>query len=137
MTTMNERNAGVIEEFRANAGQIGGRFKGAPMVLLTATGAKTGQRRTTPLVCLPEGDRLYVFASRGGAPHNPAWYHNLRANPKVTVEFGSETYEAEAKVLTGEERDRVYARQSELRPQYAEYQRNTTRKIPVVALVRI
>ncbi|MSQ41278.1 MAG: nitroreductase family deazaflavin-dependent oxidoreductase [Dehalococcoidia bacterium] len=137
MTTMNERNASVIEEFRPNGGKIGGRFMGAPMVLLTSKGAKTGHRRTRPLVCLPEGDRLYVFASRGGAPNNPAWYHNLRANPKVIVEFGTEAYEAEAKVLTGEERDRVYARQSELRPQYAEYQRNTTRKIPVVALVRI
>lgn len=136
MTTMHERNARVIEEFRANAGRVGGVFEGAPMVLLTTIGAKTGQRRTTPLMCLPEGDRLYVFASRGGAPNNPGWYHNLVKNPAVTVEFGTETFEAEAQVLTGAERDGVYARQSELYPQFAEYQRRTTRKIPVVALVR-
>ena len=136
MTTISDRNAGVIAEFRANAGKVGGAFRGAPMVLLTITGAKTRQRRTTPLVGPPEGDRIYVFASRGGAPNNPAWYHNLRANPKVTVEFGTETFEAQASVLTGAERDRVYARQAALYPNYAEYQRKTTRKIPVVALVR-
>jgi deazaflavin-dependent oxidoreductase (nitroreductase family) len=87
-------------------------------------------------MCLPEGGRLYVFASKGGAPSNPAWYHNLRANPKVKVEFGTETFAGAAQVLTGADRDRVYVRQAALYPQFADYQRRTTRKIPVVALVR-
>ena len=121
MTTISNRNAGVIAEFRANEGRVGGAFRGAPMVLLTITGAKTRQRRTNPLMCLLEDDRIYVFASKGGAPNNPAWYHNLRANPKLTVEFGTETFEAQASVLTGPERDRVYARQAALYPQFADY----------------
>ncbi|MFQ5950606.1 MAG: nitroreductase family deazaflavin-dependent oxidoreductase [Candidatus Geothermarchaeales archaeon] len=136
MTTMSEWNARVVEEFRANGGKVGGPFEGAPLVLLSTIGARTGQRRTTPLMCLPEGDRLYVFASRGGAPSNPGWYHNLVAHSAVRVEFGTETFEAEARVLSGEERDHIDALQAEPYPQFAEYQRRTTRKIPVVVLMR-
>jgi len=104
------------------------------MLLLTTTGAKSGTLRTTPLVYLPDGDRLVVIASKGGAPTHPAWYHNLVAHPDVTVEVGSEMLPVRAAVLSGEERDRLYARQAALRPAFAEYQAKTTRRIPVVAL---
>ncbi len=107
------------------------------MVLLTTTGARSGRPHTTPLVPLEEGDRLYVFASLAGAPRHPAWYFNLLAHPEVTVERGRETYRATAEVITGEERDRLFARQAALRPPFAEYQRKTTRKIPVIELVRV
>jgi deazaflavin-dependent oxidoreductase (nitroreductase family) len=133
---MNEFNRGVIDEFRANQGKVGGPFEGAPVLLLTATGAKSGERRTTPVMYLPDGDRMVIFASKGGAPTNPAWYHNLRANPSATVEVGGETVEVDAVETSGEERDRLFSRQTELYPQFAEYAEKTTRQIPVVALVR-
>ena len=106
------------------------------MLLLTTTGAKSGQRRTTPVMYLADGGRLLVFATKAGAPTNPAWYHNLKAYPEVTVEVGTETYEATATPLTGEERDRLYAKQASLYPQFGEYQARATRKIPVIALER-
>ena len=133
MKSFNEK---IIEEFRANGGKVGGQFEGAPMLLLTTTGAKTGRRLTSPLVYAQDGDRLLVFASKAGAPTNPAWYHNLVANPTVTVEVGTETLEARATVVTGEERDRLYAEQAKRMPNFATYQENTTRVIPVVALER-
>jgi deazaflavin-dependent oxidoreductase (nitroreductase family) len=136
MTNQNERNRSVIEEFRAGGGEVGGRYAGGSMLILTTTGAKTGKQRLNPLACLKEGDRLFIFASKAGAPVNPDWYHNLVANPKVKVEIGTETFEATAKVITGPERDRIYARQAELRPVFGDYQKQTTRTIPVVELVR-
>ncbi|HEX6776689.1 MAG TPA: nitroreductase family deazaflavin-dependent oxidoreductase, partial [Ktedonobacterales bacterium] len=111
-------------------------WEGRPLLLLTTTGAKSGQRYTNPTMYLADGNRLLVFASKGGAPTHPDWYHNLVANPDVTVEVGPETYEATAAVLTGEERDRWYAKQSELYPQFGEYQKKTPRTIPVIALTR-
>jgi deazaflavin-dependent oxidoreductase (nitroreductase family) len=137
MSDTNDWNRNIIEEFRSNAGGIGGGFAGAPMLLLTTSGARTGRPHTTPMMYLPEGDRLYVFASKAGAPTNPDWYHNLIANPTVTVEVGSETFAARAEVVTGPERDRVYGKQSERYPTFAEYQKKTSRTIPVVALDRI
>lgn len=136
MTTQNDFNQRIIAEFRANGGAVGGPFAGAPMLLLTTTGAKSGQRRTTPLVYLPDGDRFIIFASKGGAPTHPAWYHNLMAHPGVTVEVGVETIPVTAAVVTGEQRDRLYARQAKARPAFAEYEAKTTRRIPVVALDR-
>ncbi|MBM3941016.1 MAG: nitroreductase family deazaflavin-dependent oxidoreductase [SAR202 cluster bacterium] len=136
MTTPNDQNAAIIKGFRENAGKVGGRYENIPLVLLTTKGAKSGKARVNPLACLPEGDRLYVFASRGGGPNNPDWYHNVVANPDVTVEYGTERFPAKALVLQGKERDEVYARQAALRPRFAEYQRMTKRTIPVVALVR-
>ena len=139
---LDDWNTRNIEEFRANAGKVGGPFEGVPVLLLTHAGAKSGVRRTNPLVYLPEselgtaGDRMFIFGSKGGAPTNPDWYHNLLANPAATVEVGTETFEVEASEVTGEERDRIYARQSELRPMFAGYQANTSRKIPVIALRR-
>jgi deazaflavin-dependent oxidoreductase (nitroreductase family) len=132
----NDWNTGIIEEFRANGGKVGGPFDSAPLLLLTSAGAKTGRAHTTPVMYLADGDRLVVIASKGGAPSNPAWYHNLVANPRATVEVGRERFEVDASVLAGEERDRLYARQAEVYPGFAEYARNTTRKIPVIALTR-
>jgi deazaflavin-dependent oxidoreductase (nitroreductase family) len=136
MADRNDWNRHTIEEFRANAGKVGGMWEGRPLLLLTTTGAKSGRKHTTPTMYLRDGDRLLVFASKGGAPTNPHWYHNLLAHPEVTVEVGPEIYQAKATVLSGEERDRLYARQSELYPQFADYQRKTSRKIPVIALER-
>ena len=131
---MSEFNRKVIEEFRANDGKVGGPFEGAPVLLLTSTGAKSGERRTTPVVYQPDGDRMVVFASKAGAPENPAWFHNLRANPSATVEVGSDTVEVQAVVTEGDERERLFSKQKELMPQFADYEQKTTRQIPVVAL---
>lgn len=106
------------------------------MLLLTSTGAKSGERRTTPVMYLPDGERMVIFASKGGAPTNPAWYHNLLANPSATVEVGSETLEVEARATEGEERQSLFDRQAERFPQFAEYAEKTTREIPVIALER-
>jgi len=137
MANMNDWNRQSIEEFRANGGKVGGFWEGKPLLLLTTTGAKSGQRHTNPVMYLADGNRLIVFASKRGAPTHPDWYHNLVAHPEVTVEVGTETYDATATVLKGEEQDRLYARQAELYPQFGEYQANTTRKIPVIALERL
>lgn len=136
MTDTNDWNRRVIEEFRANGGKVGGQFEGAPLLLLTTTGAKSGQRRTTPVMYLPDGNRLIIFASKAGAPTNPDWYHNLVAHPQATVEVGTETFDITSVVATGEERDRLFARQAELYPGFANYQARITRQIPVIALER-
>ena len=137
MTDMNDFNQNVIKQFRANGGKVGPPFEGAPMLLLTTTGARSGQHRTTPLVHTRDGDDIVVLASKGGAPSHPAWYHNLVANPEVTLEVGTETFKARARVATGEERDRLYAAQAKLMPNFGEYQQKTTRRIPVVVLKRV
>lgn len=136
MTSPYEYNEQISAEFRAHGGKVGGRFEGRPMILVTATGAKSGEQRTTPLVYLPDGDRYLIFASKGGSPSHPAWYHNLKANPVATVEVGTEKFEAVATELTGAERDEVYAKQAGLVPAFADYQEKTTRTIPVIALTR-
>ena len=137
MSEYEDWNNKIIEEFRSSGGQVGGQFAGAPLLLLTTTGAKTGQRRTTPVMYLSEGDRLAVFASKAGAPTNPDWYHNLVANPRATVEVGTETFEVDAEVAPSEERDRLYAIQAERFPGFKEYEEKTTRLIPVVLLKRV
>jgi deazaflavin-dependent oxidoreductase (nitroreductase family) len=131
-----EMNRNVIREFRASGGTAGGVFAGMPLVLVHHTGAKTGIERIAPLVALLSEDRIFVFASKGGSDDNPHWYNNLVAHPEVTVELGTETFPATARVLTGDERDDIYAQQSALQPQFAEHQRNTTRVIPVIELVK-
>jgi deazaflavin-dependent oxidoreductase (nitroreductase family) len=130
-------NNNIITEFRANGGVVGGPFAGRRILLLGTTGAKSGQKRLNPLVYNTDGDRLLIFASKGGAPTHPDWYYNLLANPQVTVEVGNETFNATATVLTGEERDRLYRKHSEEMPQFAKYQENTSRTIPVIALQRV
>ncbi len=133
---MTDFNSGIIEEFRANGGKVGGSFEGAPLLLLTSTGARSGAIRVNPMMYLADGARLYVFATKAGAPTNPDWYHNLLAHPQVTVEVGEERFDVTASVLTGAERDEIYQRQAALYPGFAEYQANTTRTIPVIALDR-
>jgi deazaflavin-dependent oxidoreductase (nitroreductase family) len=130
-------NRNLIDHFRANGGEIKeGIFKGAPILLLTTKGAKSGTTYTTPLVYTRDRDRLVIIASKGGAPTNPAWFHNLVANPTVTIEVGRDRYEANAVVAHDGERDRLFDAQAALMPNFAEYQKNTTRRIPVVTLER-
>ncbi|NGO43326.1 nitroreductase/quinone reductase family protein [Streptomyces ureilyticus] len=133
----NDFNQQVIEEFRSNAGQVGGYFEGARLLLLTTTGARTGTRHTTPVGYLPDGDRVLVIASAGGAPKHPDWFRNLLVHPQVTVETGVFTFEARAVVLADEERDQLFARAVEAEPGWAEYEAKTDRVIPVVALHEI
>jgi deazaflavin-dependent oxidoreductase (nitroreductase family) len=128
----NRRN---IEEFRANHGRIGGSFEGAPVLLLHSKGARSGEERVNPMMYLPDDDRYLVFASAAGADRNPAWYHNLVANPDASIEVGDERVEVHAVELHGAERDANYAVQAERYPGFAEYERKTTRTIPVLALV--
>ena len=132
----NDFNATIIAEFRANGGKVGPPFEGAPMVLLTSTGAKSGKERVNPLVYSTDGDRLVIIASKGGAPTNPDWYYNVKANPSVTLEVGEETFPATATVVDGDERDRLFAAQAELMPGFKDYEKATSRVIPVVVLER-
>jgi deazaflavin-dependent oxidoreductase (nitroreductase family) len=133
----NEFNRKLVAEFRENGGKVTGMFAGAPLLILTSKGAKSGETRINPLVHTRDGERYVIIASKGGAPTNPAWYHNVLANPDVTIEVGDEKFPARAKVVEGEERDRLFAAQAALMPNFAEYQQNTTRRIPVVVLERL
>lgn len=137
MTDHNDWNQKIIDEFRSSGGHVGGQFAGAPLLLLTSTGAKTGEKRTTPMMYLVDGDRLAVFASKAGAPTNPDWYHNLLAHPRATIEVGTDTFDVDAEVASPEERDRLYAIQAERYPGFKEYEEKTTRVIPVVLLRRV
>ena len=132
----NEMNRQVITEFRETGGKAGGMFEGKPLVLVHHAGAKSGVPRIAPLVPYLDGSRLFIFASKGGADTNPDWYHNLVANPETVAELGSETFAVTARVLSGQERDDVYAKQAAVEPQFGEYQRKTTRLIPVIELER-
>ncbi|TXK38373.1 nitroreductase family deazaflavin-dependent oxidoreductase [Nonomuraea sp. C10] len=134
---MSDFNQQVIEEFRANGGKVGGYFEGADLLLLTTTGARSGRQVTSPVMYLEDGGRLVVIASKAGADDNPAWFHNLRANPEVKVEIGTEEFQAEASVVDRPERDRLYARMVEKAPGFADYETKTTRVIPVITLNRL
>ena len=134
MTDFNEFNRGVVEEFRANAGVVGGRFAGSPMILVNHVGAKTGTAYTSPLVYTRDGDNYVIIASKGGSPENPQWFGNLVANPDITIEVGTETFPVRARVAEGEERARLYQAQADAMPNFAEYAKATTREIPVVVL---
>ena len=136
MTDQNTYNRQLIEEFRANRGKSGGPMEGRPLLLLTTTGAKSGQLRTTPMMYIPVGDRLLVIASNAGAPVHPDWYRNLVAYPEVTVEVGNEIFEAIAIVTEGPERQRLWTRVVELYPFFADHQAKVTRQIPVIVLER-
>jgi deazaflavin-dependent oxidoreductase (nitroreductase family) len=127
-------NAAIITEFRANGGRVGGRFEGNTLLLLHHRGARSGRGYVNPLVYLADGDRYVIFASKAGAPNHPGWYHNILADPNVTIEVGGETLEATALVAQGAERDRLYDRQSEIMPRFAEYQAGTERVIPAIVL---
>lgn len=133
---MVEFNRALIDEYRQNGGKVSGPFAGAPLLLLTTTGAKSGRELTSPLAFTRDGDRIIVIASKAGAPTNPAWYHNLVANPDVKVELDDDTFDARAEVTEGDERERLYRQQAEVLPPFNQYEKNTTRQIPVIALNR-
>ncbi|MEZ7132892.1 nitroreductase family deazaflavin-dependent oxidoreductase [Nonomuraea sp. AD125B] len=130
----NDFNQQIIDEFRANGGRVGGMFEGSPLLLLTTTGARSGRQVTTPVMYLPDDERYVIIASNAGADTHPAWYHNLRAHPVATVEVGTETFQAKAVPVEGEERDELYARMVAVAPGFADYERKTSRRIPVLAL---
>jgi len=134
MSEVNNWNTKIIEEFRANAGKVGGQFEGGTLLILHTLGAKSGQERVNPVAYTPDQDRLVIIASKGGAPTNPDWYYNIVANPQVTVEVGTEQFTAKASIAPEPERTRLYAKMVEKMPGFAEYEKKTTRKIPVVIL---
>jgi len=127
-------NSRIIDEFRANEGRVSGSFESMPLLLLHHTGAKSGASRINPLAYQSDDGRYVVFASKGGAPENPAWYHNLKAHPNATIEVGTDTIEVTASEATGDERERLYRTQAERIPQFAEYEQRTERAIPVIVL---
>jgi deazaflavin-dependent oxidoreductase (nitroreductase family) len=129
-------NANLIEEFRTNGGKVTGIFENAPLLLLTTTGAKSGNPYTTPVVYTRDGDALVIVASKGGAPENPQWYRNLVANASVTIELPDDKFDATAEVTTGDERRRLFDAHADLMPTFKEYEQKTTREIPVVRLHR-
>lgn len=137
MTNFNDLNRQIIEEFHANGGKVGGRFEGAPMILVHHTGAKTGTKRVAPLVYLPDGNSFVVFGSKAGAPAHPDWYLNLVANPETEVEVGTDTIPVRARVAEGDERERLWSKQKQVMPRFAEYEVSAgDREIPVVILER-
>ena len=137
MSYPNERNLGIIKEFRANAGKVGGPFAGRSLLLLHTCGAKSQEPRINPVACFIDGDRLVIIASKGGAPTHPDWYYNLLANPLVSVETGTEEFQARASVAEEPERTRLYNKMVERMPGFDEYRRRTTRVIPVIILTRV
>lgn len=136
MSSPDDFNQHTIAEFRANHGEVGGNFAGAPLLLLHTVGARSGQPRINPMMYLADGDRYLVFASKAGSDHNPDWYWNLRSNPDVAIEVGDQTIPVHATELTGTERDENFGLQASRYPGFAAYQRKTTRTIPVIALTR-
>jgi deazaflavin-dependent oxidoreductase (nitroreductase family) len=137
MSELNDFNQKVIAEFRANQGKVGGQMAGMPLLLLTTTGNKTGRTLTKPLAYSKDGDRIFVIASFAGSPHNPAWFVNLEANPTVTIEVGAERFQARARITSGEERERLFKLQADKMGIFYDYQKKTTRQIPVVVFERI
>ncbi len=127
-------NAQIIEEFHANEGRVGGRFEGMPLLLLHHIGAKSGESRINPLAYQSDDGRYVIFASKAGAPTNPDWYHNLKAHPNVTIEVGTDTIDVVASEATGEERERLFRTQAERIPQFADYEKQADRVIPVMVL---
>lgn len=133
---LDDFNRAIVEEFRANAGKVSGPFAGATLVLLHTTGAKSGKPRLSPLAYLEIDGKVLIVGSYAGAPSNPAWVHNLRANPKARIEVGTDSYEVVARELPADERDATYPKIIALAPVFAEYQAKTTRAIPLFELTR-
>jgi deazaflavin-dependent oxidoreductase (nitroreductase family) len=127
-------NTQIIDEFRANEGRVGGMFENMPLLLLHHTGARSGTPYVNPLAYLRDGDRYAIFASKGGSPQNPAWYHNLKAHPEVSIEVGTDTVDVRASVAEPEERNRLYRAQEQRSSAFTEYQEKAGRTIPVIVL---
>jgi deazaflavin-dependent oxidoreductase (nitroreductase family) len=137
MATPNNWNDNIIKEFRANGGKVGGQFAGGTLLILHTTGARSKQERVNPVAYTKDGDKFVIIASKGGAPTNPDWYHNIVANPLVEVEVGTEKFKARASVVPpGDERKRLYDKMAAMMPGFAEYKLKTTRDIPVITLQR-
>jgi deazaflavin-dependent oxidoreductase (nitroreductase family) len=132
-----DRNQRIIEEFRANEGQVGGYFANVPLLLVHTKGSQSGQARVNPVAYFKEGDHYVIIASKGGADSNPDWYYNLKANPQVTVEVGTETFEAQAQITREPERSELFAKMVARNPGFAEYVQRTKRVIPVIKLQRL
>jgi len=137
MSDPNDWNKAIIEEFRANSGKVGGQFAGGTLLLLHSTGAKSQQERINPVAYTRDGDQFVIIASKGGAPTNPDWYYNLLANPLVTVEVGTEQFQVRAAVTAEPERTRLFAQMVKMMPGFADYEKKTTRVIPVITLTRV
>ncbi len=137
MPGMNDFNEQLIEEFRANGGKVGGPFAGANLLLLHTTGAKSGQRRVNPLVYRRDRDHYVIFGSKGGAPTNPDWFHNLRAHPSATVEVGTEKFDVTARITAADERERLWTETKREIAAFGEYEHKTDRQIPVIVLERV
>jgi deazaflavin-dependent oxidoreductase (nitroreductase family) len=136
MEKRNDWNIATIKEFRANTGKVGGPFTGKTLLILHTIGAKSKQEHINPVAYVPDGDRFVIIASKGGAPTNPDWYYNIIANPQVTVEVGTEQFTTRASITEEPERTRLYNKMLEMMPGFAEYQKKTTRIIPVIILTR-
>lgn len=134
---MEDFNKKIIEEFRAKQGKVGGMFEGMDLLLVTTKGAKTGKESTIPVAYTKDGNKYVIVASKGGAPENPGWYYNLLAHPEVTVEVGTEKFQAKATNITGEERERLFEQHAKQYPTFNDYKAKTTRVIPVFTLERI
>jgi deazaflavin-dependent oxidoreductase (nitroreductase family) len=137
MSESSERNQKIINEFRENGGKVGGYFSNTELILLHTIGAKSGIERVNPAAVLRDGERLVVFASKGGAPDNPDWYYNIVAHPEITVELGTETFKVKAMVAEEPERTRLYDKMVAKNPGFGEYRQKTMREIPVIVLTRI
>ena len=137
MSEANDRNKKIIEEFRANDGKVGGRFQGKTLLLLHSKGAKSGEERINPTAYVKDNGNLVVIASKGGAPTNPDWYYNLVANPLVTVEVGTDEFQARAQIAEEPERTRLYNKMVDMMPGFDDYRKNTTRQIPVFVLTPV
>lgn len=137
MSNPNNWNENVINEFRTNAGKVGGPFEGKTLLLLHTIGARSGQERINPVACVKDGAHYVIIASKGGAPDNPDWYYNIVAHPQVSVEYGTEIFKAKAEVVPEPERTRLYAKMVEHMPGFADYEKKTTRIIPVIILTRM
>src|SRR5215217_5457445 len=137
MSVVNERNIGIIDEFRVNEGKVGGWFEGKTLLLLHTTGAKSQQERINPVAYVKDGNQFVVIASKGGAPTHPDWYYNILANPLVTVEVGTDKFPARATVAQEPERTRLYDQMVAVMPGFDEYRRKTTRVIPVIVLTHL
>lgn len=137
MIEAHERNKRIIDEFRANDGKVSGRFEGKTLLLLHTKGARSGQERINPLAYVRDGDGFVIIASKGGSPTNPSWYYNILANPLVTVEVGTEKFQAHATVAEEPERTRLYNKMVEMMPGFDDYRRKTARVIPVIVLTPV